>query len=379
MTTNYPSSIDTYTDVVDGSTTVLAAHMNNVQDAMNAVQTELGANVAGEYTDLVTRLSITLQEGKNTNTETLAGTKVMVDGDFMLQFLNPDGSDREITLPAEADSNHAYIFLNTGSGGGNLIIKNDGGSTIATVENDEVGYLFSDSSQWKGTNLTGDINDISPTTTKGDILAAESATVLNRVAIGTDGYFLKADSGETPGLKWAQVAPGKHTVFIPSSFMSPATTNPCTAFAQTELTAQRPEIRALSFGGTNKEYAVFELAFPKRWNLGTITFRPRWSTEATDADSAVWGLQAVAIPDGEDMDQAFGTAQEVTDAAQSNANDHLVGDESPAITIANTPGDGDMTFFTVYRDPPGGGDTIAEACTLLGIDIFYTTDAENDN
>ena len=41
-----------------------------------------------------------------------------------------------------------------------------------------------------------------PTTTKGDLLA-RSASALARVAIGTDGFILTADSIQTSGVKWA--------------------------------------------------------------------------------------------------------------------------------------------------------------------------------
>lgn len=51
-----------------------------------------------------------------------------------------------------------------------------------------------------GTILSTD----TPTTTKGDILA--HSTKLVRVAIGTDGQVLTADSASTPGLKWATPA-----------------------------------------------------------------------------------------------------------------------------------------------------------------------------
>lgn len=45
-------------------------------------------------------------------------------------------------------------------------------------------------------------DNIVPLTTKGDILV-HNATVLARVPVGTDGFFLKADSGVGAGVSWA--------------------------------------------------------------------------------------------------------------------------------------------------------------------------------
>ncbi len=44
MSTNWPAAIDTYTDRVDNVDDVRAAHVNNLQHAMTAVQTSLGTN-----------------------------------------------------------------------------------------------------------------------------------------------------------------------------------------------------------------------------------------------------------------------------------------------------------------------------------------------
>ncbi|HRA65150.1 MAG TPA: hypothetical protein PL187_03960 [Caldilinea sp.] len=43
MSTNFPTSLDSYTTKVDGSDTILAAHINNVQDAIVAIETLLKA------------------------------------------------------------------------------------------------------------------------------------------------------------------------------------------------------------------------------------------------------------------------------------------------------------------------------------------------
>ena len=156
--------------------------------------------------------------------------------------------------------------------------------------------------------------------------------------------------------------------------MTPTTTNGA-ARATVETTATRPDMQVLDFDKDADEYAQFTVAFPKSWNLGTVTFQAFWSGIAatTDVD---WGVQAVAMNDNETIDVAFGTAVVVTDNAQGAVEELLVSAESGAITIAGTPADNDLTYFQIYRDV--SGDAMAGDARLHGVKIFYTTDAAND-
>ena len=51
---------------------------------------------------------------------------------------------------------------------------------------------------------------------------------------------------------------------------------------------------------------------------------------------------------------------------------------SSAMTIAGSPADADLTFFQVYRDAADGSDTFTGDARLLGIKLYFTTDAAND-
>ena len=82
--------------------------------------------------------------------------------------------------------------------------------------------------------------------------------------------------------------------------------------------------------------------------------------------------------DNETQDAAYGTAIVVDDACQSAAEELYVTSESSAVTITGTPADDDLTYFRIFRDVSDSNDTAAEDARLIGVKIFYTTDAAND-
>lgn len=167
---------------------------------------------------------------------------------------------------------------------------------------------------------------------------------------------------------------GKKKVYVPASFMSPATTNGCASLANIELAAQKPELRVLDFDGATKEYALFELALPSYWNEGTISYRVYWTVGSAATTSVVFGLQGVAASNDDAINSAFGTAGEVVDTGLNAANDQHLSAESSAITISGSPAAGDMIYFQFYRDPANASDTMTQDARLIGIDLFYTAD-----
>ena len=137
-------------------------------------------------------------------------------------------------------------------------------------------------------------------------------------------------------------------------------------------------MQVLDFDNGSDEHAQCQVAFPKSWNEGTVTYQVYWTTTATDTDGVAWALQGVAVSDNDTIDVAYGTAVVVTDNAHGAAEDLSVTVESGATTIAGSPAAADMIFFRIFRDVSNGGDTMAEDARLIGIRLFYTTDAAND-
>jgi hypothetical protein len=170
---------------------------------------------------------------------------------------------------------------------------------------------------------------------------------------------------------------GTETIWVPAQAMFGTTTNGADAQA-VETQATRPELKVLDFDASTAEYAQFSIAMPKSWNLGTVTYQVFWSPGNTNTDNCIFGLQGVSCTEGETADVVFGTAQEVTDAGIGTVEDVQMTSVSSAMTIAGSPADDDYTFFQLYRDAADGSDTFTGDARVMGVKLFYTTDAAND-
>jgi len=170
---------------------------------------------------------------------------------------------------------------------------------------------------------------------------------------------------------------GTETMWIPSSAMYGAETNGADA-QQVETTATRPDMKVLDFDAGTDEFAQFSVAFPKSWNEGTITYQVFWAPASTNTGNCIFGLQGVAVGDGDTIDIAYGTAINITDAGIGTVEDQQVSPVSSAVTIAGSPAVDQQTYFQLFRDANAGGDTFSADARVLGIKIFFTTDAAND-
>ena len=217
------------------------------------------------------------------------------------------------------------------------------------------------------------ILDTNAGTNSGNITITDAANGDITISPNGTGVAKAVDAGDNTG---AIKIAGKETMWVPASAMYGATTNGADP-QQVETTATRPDMKVLDFDASTKEYAQFSVAFPKSWNAGTVTYQVYWTPGSTNTGDCIFGLEGVSCGDSDTIDVAYGTAVEVTDAGIGTVEDQQITSESGAVTIAAA-GDGEQTYFQLYRDAADGSDTFSADARVLGIRLFFTTDLAND-
>lgn len=239
---------------------------------------------------------------------------------------NISTNNRTVTLPAV--SKVTVVHNTTTQTTGIVKLKVSGGSNLITIPNGATRVIYSD---------------------------------------GAEAYQVDADGALI----------GRQTFPILAQAMTPLTTNGASS-VQTELTAGNPEIVGLSFDGAVAQGAQFCFPMPKSWDKGTVTFEIHWTSSTTGTNGVYFAIAGVAASDGDAINASYGTAVTITDAAQSAANKKYKTAETAAMTFGGSPADGDMLYVKLTRDPTQGADTITEAVTVLGLTMFYSTNAGND-
>ena len=314
-------------------------------------------------------------------------------GAYTVQFKYVSGSGDSLTYSA-TDKGDKIVFASANDGTNPDIITVSTG--ITEVSEDTTPQLGGNLDTNSQNILIDDAHFIADESGNEQIIFQTTGSAVNQIdvtnaatgnapsitATGDDtnvslNLVAKGTGSVTVGGAAAKVA-GKETIWVPANAMYPATTNGCADIAQTELTAGQPELKSLDFDASSDEKAQFAVAFPKSWNEGTVTYQAFFTANSTNTGNAIWTLSGVAVSDNDAIDAAFGTAVSVTKAHSGTANDLDVTAESSAITIAGSPAAGDDVFFQVTRDADNGSDTLSADAKLLGIKLFFTTDAAND-
>ena len=113
------------------------------------------------------------------------------------------------------------------------------------------------------------------------------------------------------------------------------------------------------------------------WDGGTIKCKVQYMfTTIASGDDVEFEIGGRAYGDNEDLDQAIGTTQVITDVAAATGKVYTTG-ATPAITLAGTPALGEMIGLKVMRNTDGTDDAAGD-CRILGVWLEYTKAATEE-
>jgi len=76
--------------------------------------------------------------------EVLTGTKTLTKQSGSVQALDPGGAHRDVALPDSPEDGYWFLIANLAAAAENLVIKDAGGSTIATANQNDAALVFTD-------------------------------------------------------------------------------------------------------------------------------------------------------------------------------------------------------------------------------------------
>lgn len=200
---------------------------------------------------------------------------------------------------------------------------------------------------------------------------------LSKKAVFVDG----GGNTNTSNKPW--IVPEDEDVFIDLEAKDgiPTVTGGCAALASTEMATNKQVIRSLDFDPDTIEYAQWFFIVPDAWADCAAWGDPvayfYWTANDATTNAVRWGIQLRIYRDDEALDQAFGTAKEVTDNNDSAAYDLRVSAATAQITPTGKPATGGkadrgtVMVAQVYRNASAGTDTLTVDARLLAVRILF--------
>jgi len=325
-------------------------------------------------------------------------TLFSIDGQGLVSITGVDRNDADLVISKDVAGSigRAGISLisdnSTNGQSGRLTLERTSGSSfigmdIATDSRDGIRILTGDGSETERMRINDDGKVAIGTATvdTNSLLAVEGAISLDEISAPTNTadrgqLYTNADNElhmiDGAGTDTVFLKSGKHSIWVPSSAMTPLTTNGCSALTQVEMTASRPELQVLDFAAGADDFCQFTVAFPKSWNEGTVTFQPFWTVTGTNTGTAVWNLTGISVDDNYAINSGYPSIAATGAKAHSGtSNDLNVSPESGALTITNASVDS-VTYFKLSLDTSSSSQT--GTVRLIGLKMFYDINAGND-
>lgn len=305
------------------------------------------------------------------NNATLASvTTVYID------LLDDLGSDMTTWLDrlddAGSTTDRGQLTIRTVDGSAEFVAKITGSITTATgYRKITVSYLTSSGAFIDGARATITFAPRGQNGT-GDVVGPASATDADIALFDTTTGKLLKDGGKT----LTTVATGKQTIWIPASAITKS--NGSTGPSDIEVSIVNGLFHGLAYDPTSDENTWFMVAMPQSWDAGNISFQVYWMHPATTTNFAtVWTLFAAAFGDNEAFTGA-GLAGSIIVDTGGTTNNVYISPESSVFAVGSSPAKSNLVNFLFQRSAGNGSDTLAVDAYLIGIKIFYTTNANTD-
>jgi hypothetical protein len=169
---------------------------------------------------------------------------------------------------------------------------------------------------------------------------------------------------------------GKETIFIPATAMDKL--NSALGPAPGQFSAGSLAVNYLAFDPGTTEDAHFVIAMPKSWDEGAISGQFLWMHPSTSVSfAAYWQLFAKGYGDDDAIDGASLTTIGSAIDTGGTTSDLYISAETSSTSIGGV-SEGDLVHFIVRRLGGDAADTLGVDAYLLGVKIYYTTNASTD-
>lgn len=293
----------------------------------------------------------------------LTGATTLTVSSTKFQRLDPGGANRDVTLPAEENNGGMWFYIiNSANAAENLVVKDDAGSTIVTIEQSQAAFVACSGSAWKGfahmavaagtlqadgsvAGATGQAQDFGTNGIKADVIAESSGAT----GVTIDGLLIKDTTVDLNGTADALIldADGNTSISAPTGDTIDIevagaddfviTANTFTAVSGSTI-ATNTIAETTAASGVTVDSLVIKDGGATLGSSGTIDLNGEADALVLDAD----GNTSISSPTGDTIDIEVAGADDFTITA--NTFTAVSGSTIKTNTIAETTGANGVTF-----------------------------------